>query len=164
MSVLTSSALSSAVSPYPPSSNPPASSRLPEPFHHNNPSSGTTTTAPTTSAFASASTAKQAVNPLLRTPNLPTIVFPHVPASSARSAMHNLPPPADLLSGLEMDTRSEMQNAHFMLEDNGGFTMPSTGNNYAPAATLAPLVNSLPGRGLLGLEKGLSEEVVQDKR
>jgi len=37
---------------------------------------------------------------LLRTPNLPTIVFPHVPAASARGAVHNLPTPADLLSGM----------------------------------------------------------------
>lgn len=37
---------------------------------------------------------------LLRTPNLPTIVFPHVPTASARGAVHNLPPPADLLSGM----------------------------------------------------------------
>jgi hypothetical protein len=36
----------------------------------------------------------------LRTPNLPTIVFPHVPAASARGAVHNLPTPADLLSGM----------------------------------------------------------------
>ena len=40
---------------------------------------------------------------LLRTPNLPTIVFPQVPASSARSAVHNLPPPTDLLSGFEQE-------------------------------------------------------------
>ncbi|KAF2820036.1 hypothetical protein CC86DRAFT_460047 [Ophiobolus disseminans] len=40
---------------------------------------------------------------LLRTPNLPTIVFPHVPAISARTTVHNLPPPADLLSGMDLD-------------------------------------------------------------
>jgi hypothetical protein len=40
---------------------------------------------------------------LLRTPNLPTIVFPHVPAASARGTVHNLPTPADLLSGMGMD-------------------------------------------------------------
>lgn len=39
-------------------------------------------------------------NHLLRTPNLPTIVFPHVPVASARNAVHNLPTPADLLSGM----------------------------------------------------------------
>lgn len=40
---------------------------------------------------------------LLRTPNLPTIVFPHVPAISARTTVHNLPTPADLLSGLDTE-------------------------------------------------------------
>lgn len=40
---------------------------------------------------------------LLRTPNLPTIVFPHVPAASARTMVHNLPAPADLLSGMDLD-------------------------------------------------------------
>jgi hypothetical protein len=34
-------------------------------------------------------------------PNLPTIVFPYVPVASARSTVHNLPRPADLLSGIE---------------------------------------------------------------
>jgi len=42
-------------------------------------------------------------NPLLRTPNLPTIVFPHVPAISARTMVHNLPTPADLLSGMDLE-------------------------------------------------------------
>ncbi|KAF1913527.1 hypothetical protein BDU57DRAFT_314083 [Ampelomyces quisqualis] len=47
---------------------------------------------------------------LLRTPNLPTIVFPHVPAASARGTVHNLPTPADLLSGMGMDVDgAEMQ-------------------------------------------------------
>lgn len=40
---------------------------------------------------------------LLRTPNLPTIVFPHVPVASARTMVHNLPAPADLLSGMDLD-------------------------------------------------------------
>ncbi len=40
---------------------------------------------------------------LLRTPNLPTIVFPRVPVASARSAVHSLPPPANLLSRLNVD-------------------------------------------------------------
>jgi hypothetical protein len=38
-----------------------------------------------------------------RTPNLPTIVFPHVPVTSARTTVHNLPKPADLLSGLDLE-------------------------------------------------------------
>ena len=33
-----------------------------------------------------------------QTPNLPNIVFPHVPAASARNTVHNLPGPAHLLS------------------------------------------------------------------
>lgn len=40
---------------------------------------------------------------LLHTPNLPTIVFPHVPVASARNTLHNLPTPADLLSGMDLD-------------------------------------------------------------
>jgi hypothetical protein len=44
---------------------------------------------------------------LLRTPNLPTIVFPHVPTASARGMVHNLPTPADLLSGMDLDGGGE---------------------------------------------------------
>ncbi len=44
-----------------------------------------------------------------RTPNLPTIVFPHVPAASARRTMHNLPAPADLLLGIDSETNRENQ-------------------------------------------------------
>ncbi|KAF2856539.1 hypothetical protein T440DRAFT_1826 [Plenodomus tracheiphilus IPT5] len=42
-------------------------------------------------------------NNMLNAPNLPTIVFPYVPAASARNTLHNLPTPADLLSGVEDD-------------------------------------------------------------
>jgi hypothetical protein len=60
----------------------------------------------TTPSWPSSSSNKAplaASNALLRTPNLPTIVFPHVPAASARTTMHNLPTPADLLSGMDLD-------------------------------------------------------------
>lgn len=56
---------------------------------------------------------------LLRTPNLPTIVFPQVPASSARSAVHNLPPPTDLLSGLEQEG--------YVVEEGGKAAAPRQG-------------------------------------
>ncbi|CAI6336806.1 unnamed protein product [Periconia digitata] len=45
--------------------------------------------------------ANDSANHLLRTPNLPTMMYPPVPESSARSSLHNLPPPAHLLSGLD---------------------------------------------------------------
>lgn len=54
---------------------------------------------------------------LLRTPNLPTIVFPHVPAASARTTMHNLPAPADLLSGMDLDGaegQAQLESGHEM--------------------------------------------------
>jgi hypothetical protein len=54
---------------------------------------------PNPSSSSSASASKD----LLRTPNLPTIVYPHVPASSARTMVHNLPTPRDLLEGLDVD-------------------------------------------------------------
>ncbi|KAF2265409.1 hypothetical protein CC78DRAFT_201012 [Lojkania enalia] len=91
---------------------------------------------------------------LLRTPNLPTIVFPHVPASSARSAMHNLPPPADLLSGLDMDARPvESQNAAFVLDDANlgfGYAVPNGNGASFATATLAPLGGAV-ARGILGV-------------
>lgn len=37
------------------------------------------------------------------TPNLPTIVFPHVPVASARTTLHKFPTPADLLHGLDLE-------------------------------------------------------------
>jgi hypothetical protein len=46
---------------------------------------------------------RTAVDASSRTPNLPTIVFPHVPVTSARTTVHNLPKPADLLSGLDLE-------------------------------------------------------------
>ncbi|KAH7405782.1 hypothetical protein DE146DRAFT_649648 [Phaeosphaeria sp. MPI-PUGE-AT-0046c] len=52
---------------------------------------------------------------LLRTPNLPTIVFPHVPAASARTMVHNLPAPADLLSGMDWEGaegQAQLESGH----------------------------------------------------
>lgn len=45
-----------------------------------------------------------------RTPNLPTIVFPHVPVTSARTTVHNLPKPADLLLGMEDWVESQVMS------------------------------------------------------
>lgn len=113
-----------------------------------------TTTLSSAPALANTSTvSKQNVASLLRTPNLPTIVFPHVPVASARNAMHNLPPPADLLSGLDVDMRSEPQTAGFVLDDGLGlnFALP------AGAPTLAPLVGTTT-RGLFTSDRGLLDE------
>ena len=63
---------------------------------------------------ASASTALS--SSLVLTPNLPTIVFPHVPAASARSTMHKLPTPADLLLGVDSENR-ESQNLGISFDD-----------------------------------------------
>ncbi|KAH8719398.1 hypothetical protein GQ44DRAFT_623410 [Phaeosphaeriaceae sp. PMI808] len=90
------------------------------PLHSNFPTSSTTNTAsaPASRAYGHATLdannsasaipswaplSKATADQLLRTPNLPTIVFPHVPAASARTTMHNLPTPADLLSGMDLD-------------------------------------------------------------
>ncbi len=70
-----------------------------------------------TSAFSSSTTSSSHNIP--RTPNLPTIVFPHVPAASARSTMHNLPTPADLLLGVDME-RVEAQSLGNNLDQNLG--------------------------------------------
>ncbi|KAL5383537.1 hypothetical protein DPSP01_005932 [Paraphaeosphaeria sporulosa] len=104
MALLNSTVPSSTSQPS--SSHATTSSRLPDPYHHAN-----NATVGTLSAIT-----KHSSDPMLRTPNLPTIVFPHVPVSSARSAVHNLPPPADLLSGLEPDGRPEAQTVPSMDE------------------------------------------------
>ncbi|KAF2679515.1 hypothetical protein K458DRAFT_480382 [Lentithecium fluviatile CBS 122367] len=116
MALLTSSMLSVMPS-HPPSAN--ASSRAVVHHPHNGPTSSAST--------SGAPTSKQSIDPLLRTPNLPTIVFPHVPASSARSAVHNLPPPTDLLSGLEMDVRADTHTTGFLLDETIGFSLAANG-------------------------------------
>ena len=65
--------------------------------------SNAVTTAAITKATTTITTTTTAKNDMLKTPNLPTIVYPHVPVASARNTMHNLPTPADLLSGVEDD-------------------------------------------------------------
>jgi hypothetical protein len=112
------------------------------------PSTSTGTSAPSTSM-------KQTMASLLRTPNLPTIVYPHVPASSARNTMHNLPPPADLLSGLDLDiraddnTRNTVHNLPPPADLLSGLDLDvgqhssyflDEGLGYASNATLAPLM------------------------
>jgi hypothetical protein len=93
---------------------------------------------------------RQSMSSLLRTPNLPTIVFPHVPVASARNTMHNLPPPADLLSGVDTDFRADQQSVGFALDESTHFgALPST-------ATLAPMtanVQNNTGRGIMSTEK-----------
>ncbi|KAL1612015.1 hypothetical protein SLS60_000238 [Paraconiothyrium brasiliense] len=150
ISLLNSNLLSSATT-QPSSSHAAPSSRLSDLYHH--PISAAPASAP--AAGPSTATTKHTTDPILRTPNLPTIVFPHVPASSARSAVHNLPPPADLLSGLDPDARPEAQTGPFMLDESLGFAGAST--FYTSGATLAPM-NSMPGREMLTLEKGLLQE------
>jgi hypothetical protein len=115
-----------------------------------------TSTATISSMPTSTATSKQNIDPLLRTPNLPTIVYPHVPVASARSAMHNLPPPADLLSGLEVDGRIESASSGFMLDDGMGFGFAIP---YAAPPTLAPIIGGANvGRTVLPLDRGLWDE------
>ncbi|KAJ4293253.1 hypothetical protein N0V90_008535 [Kalmusia sp. IMI 367209] len=159
MALLNSNVLS-LTPPHPSAPGHQASSRLPEPFQHTNTALGTTTSATSAAMNTTTPSTKQSTNHLLRTPNLPTIVFPPVPASSARSAVHNLPPPSDLLSGLEIDPRLDTQAATFPFDDGFGLSFPQgTGAGYASGATLAPMVNTGAGRAMLTLEKGLLEEV-----
>lgn len=79
-----------------------------------------------------------------RNPNLPSLVFPHVPTSNARNATHNLPPPADLLSGLDTSSpvRSEMPTSNPFLGD-GFASLPgmgtAMGSTPSTTLTLAPL-------------------------
>ncbi|KAL6712399.1 hypothetical protein ACN47E_000276 [Coniothyrium glycines] len=58
-------------------------------------------------------------NTIPQTPNLPNIVYPHVPAASARNTVHNLPGPADLL-GVDLD-RPLPQTLGTTLDDALGF-------------------------------------------
>ncbi|KAF2010730.1 hypothetical protein BU24DRAFT_426941 [Aaosphaeria arxii CBS 175.79] len=117
------------------------------------------------SMMASASN-KQSVSSLLRTPNLPTIVYPHVPMSSARNTMHKLPRPADLLSGVDHDSRQEVQTTGLALDDGlaMGFSL------HSHNATLAPLVGGANmngvGRNLVMLDRergGLGEDAFGER-
>jgi hypothetical protein len=82
-----------------PSYNPSFTNNLPQSNTRPSYPSATSDTLSAPSPWLSSSKTASTDN-LLRTPNLPTIVFPHVPAASARGAVHNLPTPADLLSGM----------------------------------------------------------------
>jgi hypothetical protein len=73
-------------------------------LYNYNPTPTTSAAAPPENANANTNWSASSRDHLLRTPNLPTIVFPHVPAISARTTVHNLPTPADLLSGLDMES------------------------------------------------------------
>jgi hypothetical protein len=115
------------------------------------------TTASSTTVAISAPTPKVSMDPLLLTPNLPTIVFPHVPASSARSAVHNLPPPTDLLSGLDVDVRPDAPLAGLLLED------PIV-SGYDTNATLAPMMGGTKDQGMLSTERISLEEISTERR
>lgn len=94
---------------------------------HSNPTRPTTTNAHLQIPHMSNDTYPDDSNTLgdiPRTPNLPTIVFPHVPAASARTTLHNLPTPADLLLGMDLE-RPIPQGFVATLEDAFGFVMPS---------------------------------------
>jgi hypothetical protein len=117
---------------------------------------------PSTASAAAPNTtsaAKHSMDSLLRTPNLPTIVYPHVPATSARNTMHNLPPPADLLSGMDMDFRIESagQNTGFTWEEGVGVAS-SYALPVASAAPLAPLEGASEGKPSMGWDKTLYDE------
>lgn len=142
MALLNSNVLSSTSQPS--SSHTTTSSRLPDPYHH-----------PNNALAANPTVTKHTSDPMLRTPNLPTIVFPRVPASSARSAVHNLPPPADLLSGLETEARSETQTGSLAIDDGLGYV--STSLFHTSGSTLPPM-NNMPEREMLTLKRGLLQE------
>jgi hypothetical protein len=90
-----------------------------------------------------------------QTPNLPTIVFPYVPVASARSTVHNLPRPADLLSGIESHSertdwapqqqqyQSQVQPSISInvLDDEFGFAPGPAYPRASAAVSLAPLLD-----------------------
>ena len=88
----------------PPSLPPPGSMKHSLPTHADRAvdvNSNRTTSAaivPNTTAVVTTGTVTSRTMSDMRTPNLPNIVFPYVPNASARNAVHNLPPPADILS------------------------------------------------------------------
>jgi hypothetical protein len=136
----------------------PGTSRGNAQYLHNVPTSTSSTSA------QAPGNSKQSVDPLLRTPNLPTIVFPHVPASSARNAVHNLPPPTDLLSGLDIDSRDSTTSG-VVLDDGMGFALSAaSANGYDPNATLAPMMGSGSGRAILGFERHVLDDLTAEKR
>ncbi|KAF1948560.1 hypothetical protein CC80DRAFT_498127 [Byssothecium circinans] len=130
-----------------------------------------TTSASQTKALVTATSMKASINPLLRTPNLPNLMYPPVPVSSARSAVHNLPPPADLLSGVETEARtvSDTQisaTMGFTFDENAflGFSS-SNGAGFDSSATLAPMVgNAGAGQGVVYLDRELLDESFGDRR
>ncbi|KAJ4333453.1 hypothetical protein N0V95_009425 [Ascochyta clinopodiicola] len=83
----------------PPSLPPPGALKHGLPTHTDHASSSRASNSSTGTGMASAtSTSSNIRTQDMRTPNLPNIVFPYVPNASARNAVHNLPPPADILS------------------------------------------------------------------
>lgn len=137
MALLNSTVLPSTSQVQPQQSAP---SRLLEPPQH---TSATSMAPPTTLA----ATSKHG-DPLLHTSNLPRIMLPRVPASGSRNAVHNLPPPTELLS-VETDGRGDGQSGGS--EGELPFMLGS-------GATLAPM-NGNGGREMLTLERGLLRDV-----
>ncbi|KAF2642925.1 hypothetical protein P280DRAFT_240759 [Massarina eburnea CBS 473.64] len=140
-------------------------------------------------ALITTSSIKSSSNPLLRTPNLPNLMYPPVPVSSAKNTIHNLPPPADLLYGLDTDVRatSDSQSAAnpgsagagFAIDENTlmafhsgaahiganiGGGMGGSGG-FDSSATLAPMVGATSqGQGVVYLDRDLLDERFLDRR
>lgn len=114
-----------------------------------------TTTAP---IYSSSSTTKQTQNSSQYPPSLPTLTFPSSHPSGTRSGAVNLPPPADLLSGLDLDERTDVHNQSSLWEDGMALGMGAIPTSTTAAISTGAGAGSavVPMRGLFESD-GLGE-------
>ena len=107
----------------------------------------------------SSSSTKQTQNSSQYPPSLPTLTFPSSShPSSTRSGAVNLPPPADLLSGLDPDERTDVHNPSSLWEDGMALGMGAISTSTAAAVGTGVGAGSavVPIRGLFESD-GLGE-------
>lgn len=116
--------------------------------------SSSTTMAP----IYSSSSTKQTQNLSQYPPSLPTLTFPSSSLpSGTRSGAVNLPPPADLLSGLDLDERTDVHNPSSLWEDGMALGMGAIPTSAAVIGTGAGAGSAVvPIRGLFESD-GLGE-------
>jgi hypothetical protein len=105
------------------------------------------------------SSTKQTQNSSQYPPSLPTLTFPSSSyPSGTRSGAVNLPPPADLLSGLDLDERTDIHNPISLWEDGMALGMGAIPTSAAAAIGTGVGAGSavVPIRGLFESD-GLGE-------
>lgn len=125
--------------------NPLATLKLPSTSTTSYPQTTTAATSMVSSATMApihAISSKPSHNAIGYPPSLPILTFPSVPASGSRGSGLNLPPPADLLSGLELDGRGDGQSGAFLWEEGIGMGGVSAG---ASGSTTGTAIGSIKG-------------------